>query len=310
MSGFNVNPAGLNATGEYLTQQSTEINAVAESLKTIRNGMTFRFSGTSILLQNMIRLEAGVIDQAVKCENIGKALQYIAEQYKAADHAVANITDPVTVVEELVHTVTIDILKLFGLDDDYYRQKMGYEEMSMERQQEKLMDQYLSETCQNLLKDDRYSQETWNNASPEERRRMLEQFILEINSIMGTDVDRNVHFDDLGDSTRGQYDPDTNSVTINTRYLSRQDADSYMIMRTMIHEMRHCYQHTAVDHPEKFMVSQETRQQWAENFKNYKDPKKDGYSAYVTQPIEWDAKNFAGQSGDIAGETPVYPGSW
>ncbi len=310
MSGFQVNPERLSASGEYMAGQSAEIKAVAEALKTIRSGMTFQFSGTSILLQNMIRLEAGVMDQAVRCENIGKALQYIAEQYRVADRAVANITDPVTAVKELIYTAAIDLLRILGLDDNYYRQKMGYEELDLERQQERLMDHYLSEKCQSLLQEDRYSQETWNNASPEERRSMLEQFILEINGIMGTDVDETILFQDLGKSTRGQYDPETNSVTINTRYLSSNDADSYMIMRTMIHEMRHCYQHTAVEHPERFMVSQETRQRWAENFVNYKNANRDGYDAYVTQPIEWDAKIFAGQSGDTAGHTPVYSGSW
>ena len=83
-----------------------------------------------------------------------------------------------------------------------------------------------------------------------------------------------------------------------------------MVMRTMIHEMRHAYQHAVVNNPDKFNVSEETRKQWAANFNDYKSAKTDGYDAYVEQPIEYDAKRFAGQYQDIKGHTPTYAGTW
>ena len=78
----------------------------------------------------------------------------------------------------------------------------------------------------------------------------------------------------------------------------------------MIHEMRHAYQHAVVDNPDQYKVSAETRQEWADNFNDYKNAKKYGYKTYVEQPIEYDAKRFAGQYNDIKGYTPTYGGTW
>ena len=81
-------------------------------------------------------------------------------------------------------------------------------------------------------------------------------------------------------------------------------------MQTLIHEMRHAYQYSAMDHPESFKVSKETLTQWKNNFNNYRDADTFGYNSYVTQPIEYDAKNFARQYSDVDGYKADYGGSW
>ena len=56
----------------------------------------------------------------------------------------------------------------------------------------------------------------------------------------------------------------------------------------------------------------ETIRQWKNNFSNYKSTS-DGhttYSEYVSQPVEYDAKNFAKQFTDLSGAKPTYTGSW
>ncbi len=158
-----------------------------------------------------------------------------------------------------------------------------------------------------LMETDTYSKQTWSSANTEQHKKILRSFIGEINQIMGLNVNE-INFEKLGRGTRGYYSPKTNSVTINEDYLSRKD--SYQIMQTSVHEMRHAYQHAAMDQPQDFTVSQETVDRWRENDKNYKTVDKDGYDAYVGQPVEWDAKNFAKQYSDVEGKTPEYAGSW
>ena len=54
---------------------------------------------------------------------------------------------------------------------------------------------------------------------------------------------------------------------------------------------------------------------WKENFSpgNYKSVSEGfSFAEYVSQPVEWDAKNFAMQYDDLRGNgiVPVHTGSW
>jgi hypothetical protein len=311
MTGFDVDPHLLTCCGEEVLGYADEISQVAESVRIILGGMNYSYSGSAEYARSLARISGSMMHDALRCRNLGSALKYIASQYQEADNVAAGIHNPAVFMREARHAAGMGVLENLGLDDDYYRQQAGLEAGGLDRMQERVMDQYLSEQCRGLLNEERYSERTWQNATPEERREMMESFILEINHIMGTDVDRNVTFVSISGSTRGFYDPDTNAVTINSRYLSMPEGQGYAIMRTMIHEMRHCYQHTAAQNAETFVVGTETLEQWRYNFDHYRSTS-DGYTydEYVSQPIEWDAKNFAGQYGDIAGHTPDYAGSW
>ena len=311
MSGFDVDPHLLTCCGDEMLGYADEISQVAESVRIILGGMNYSYSGSAEYARSLARVSGSVMNDALRCRNLGSALKYIASQYLEADRVAAGIHNPAVLIREAQHATEMSLLERMGLDDDYYRHQAGLEVGELDRMQERIMDQYLSEQCQGLLNNERYSETAWQNASPEERREMLESFILEINHIMGTDVDRNVSFENISGTARGFYDSDTNSVTINSQYLNMPGEQGYVIMRTMIHEMRHCYQHTAAQNQETFVVSTETLEQWRYNFDHYRSTS-DGYTydEYVSQAIEWDAKNFAGQYGDIAGYTPDYTGSW
>ena len=285
-----------------------------DEIRSVRNAITMDDASVLMgIVKQLIRIESDVMDEAVKADNLGKALKYITGHYLKTEKYLTGYLKDLGIkrVFRAIEKINMDILKALGLDELYYRHKMGYEYSNVDKYQEQMVDHYMSEMCQSLMDKDEYSEETWNKATPEERKAMLTRFMREVNAIMGTDVNPDITFTDLGSGTRGQYTWGTNSVTLNSRYL-KGGGDTYMIFRTLIHEMRHCYQHTAVDNPGKFMVSEETLRQWGENFKsgNYKTVQKDGYDAYVTQPIEWDAKNFAGQKQDVAGYDPEYRGSW
>lgn len=94
---------------------------------------------------------------------------------------------------------------------------------------------------------------------------MRTSLIIGLNSILGTNVNTNVNFKRLDSlATRGYYTDSSNTVTINIHYFdpSTADSDSYKIMQTMIHEMRHAYQHSAIGNPSDFVVSEETISAW------------------------------------------------
>ena len=75
--------------------------------------------------------------------------------------------------------------------------------------------------------------------------------------------------------------------------LDISNADYAEVMNTMVHEMRHAYQHAVVDSPDKFDVAQSTVDSWAADFDDYKTPDSDGFKAYYSQPVEADARSFA-----------------
>ena len=66
-------------------------------------------------------------------------------------------------------------------------------------------------------------------------------------------------------------------------------------MTTVVHELRHAYQHAAIDDPERYQVSQETIDAWKESFATYAQEKAKGYQSYRNIIVEKDARKFAGQ---------------
>lgn len=314
MGRFRVETHALRNQASDLYTRSGEIERTAQAVETIYHHLNLGSADTTRAVERkLVKIEAGLLEQAVRAESLGKALEYIAAQFERTERAVQefpNGTVSAATVQHEIHSLYTKILRALGLDRAYYRRKQGSPDAAVSKKQEKMMDHYMSDACAALLKTDRYSEETWYKATPKEREEILKSFILDINDIMGTDVDKNVNFVPMTGGTRGYYDPDTNAVYINSAYLDGSRADSYQIMKTMIHEMRHCYQHTAVKNPEKFMVSRETLDAWQKNFEPGGYYSGDDYAKYVQQPIEWDAKNFAKQYSDVEGYTPEYAGSW
>ena len=50
---------------------------------------------------------------------------------------------------------------------------------------------------------------------------------------------------------------------------------------------------SVVEHPERYVVSEETVNAWRDNFNDYKTTEEDGYDAYRQQSVEADARKFA-----------------
>lgn len=182
-------------------------------------------------------------------------------------------------------------------------------ELSAERKAEKKHDLYMQSEIFALLDTDRFSKSAWQSATVTERKRIMNEFMTEIALIMGISVCGSISFESFENpNTRGMHTSDDNKIHINKDKLNR--SDSYSLMQTLIHEMRHAYQHAAVENPENFNVSSETIEQWKENFKPGVYYRGEDYQRYVSQPIEYDAKSFAKQNTDLFGTKPTYSGSW
>lgn len=97
-------------------------------------------------------------------------------------------------------------------------------------------------------------------------------------------------FEPMGDFQMGYHDPETNTVAINDMML--RDSDPKEIIQTDLHEIRHAFQEKAVRMPFSVDVDGATIQQWEGNFANYISPELD-FEAYLDQPVEADANNFA-----------------
>ena len=173
------------------------------------------------------------------------------------------------------------------------------------------MELYLQSEIENILEKDRYSQSTWKNASVEERKEILNEYLQEVAAVMGLQIGEiNYTYTEASNGTynMGSYSPSTNMISINEWVLENGGKnniqDSYNLMYTIAHEMRHAYQHAACSNPEQFVVTEETIQSWQESIDNYRSQRgfmqegmnaEEAYNAYRNQTIERDARWFAGQ---------------
>jgi len=120
----------------------------------------------------------------------------------------------------------------------------------------------------------------------------------------------------------------TNTIEINL-YFINNSSESYEIIKTIFHEVRHAYQHESVLKKNNHIVNSKTIQWWAKNLpQGYegftgKDESEWYYNVaatakYLGQPIEWDAKKFAKQEKEYTDYydqygtaiIPDYRGSW
>ena len=314
MSNIFVEPDKINNSAGELESCGTTIRSLSDKLKDVNNNLGIMGSQSSQIRAALNGINQSLLDDAAKASSFHGALLKIANAYKQNEKEILGMSSGILTGSKDMQDVAGS--GEFGYINSFSRLIETLELISRywddeEKLNEAIHDRYMSYSAQDLLKKTAYSEETWNKASLEERKEMLVSFLAELNALMGINV-AYCEFSHLKESTRGQYSNKKNIVRINLDYIdpAKENSDSYKIMRTMIHEMRHAYQKAVVDHPDQYKVSAETRQQWADNFNDYKDPYKDGYDAYVEQPIEYDAKSFAGQYNDIKGHTPTYAGTW
>lgn len=319
MSELYIDINKTKSTANDMNRLKSDLNVSAYQINFARTMLKLNIdAGLSIIDSRLKEVSESIFNEAAKAESLARALTHIVMKYNAAETAICGSADGIigkdsaqkTEAEKTWWDKLVDWVKsLFGIKDE--------ETLSPERQAEREHDLYMQSAIFDLMDEERFSENTWNSATLEQRKEILNSFMIEIALIMGISLNGPVNFfhelpNEKNLVTYGFYSNDLESpyynvVSINTYVM--EGNNSYKIMKTLIHEMRHAYQHAAVENPENFNVSEETINQWRDNFDHYIDGN-DDFDAYQAQAIEYDANSFAKSYGSTNNVTPTYGGSW
>ena len=177
-------------------------------------------------------------------------------------------------------------------------------------------DKWLRQSCHSLLLQQKYSTENWGKQDDEGKRGILNSLLGDVTNILGLSgiVKNEIAFIPIpmeGDyQTSGQYDPrpGVRRVQINLRVLHGES--SYDLLRVIIHEVRHAYQHGLVDGTFP-IVTAKTKKNLKDNFANPQGANGgENFGAYSSQIKEYDARMFAGDEGRESEYPPTHRGSW
>jgi hypothetical protein len=120
------------------------------------------------------------------------------------------------------------------------------------------------------------------------RCEIVSDFYESVKETMG--IDAELSFANKPENVCGGYNPSTNSIELNARYLENPDCKE--LMNTILHESRHAFQQKCIDNPSSVTIKENVIDVWADNMRNYIPPGLD-FEAYENQEIEKDANYFA-----------------
>lgn len=282
---------------QELVAIARQLNGYQRSLEGIKLSRTMSRMGGERVEKTLRRLLEEVGNEAVKMNSLGGALQAVVNQYRKTENTIVGM--------QTAEKTAVTDNSASGENKNWWDKFWAWitgkdkEEEVSPQEQEKAADEAMRKQLKDVLKDKKYSKRNWKKASVEERKQILQDYMDEVIRIYGLqDVKTSIRWDsnatyNKNSITWGYYSPGTHIVTLNERALSDSVStwNSYDLLGTVAHELRHAYQHEAVEHPENFTVSPETREKWANNFENYISSS-DDYEKYRAQPIEVDARSF------------------
>lgn len=297
---FSIETRKTLENASSLGEMSKEIHTLAERINNCRKNISHSTGSYATVNQRLSELYSEVLQEAAKMESFHEALENIVQMYTVCEEQICAEEIKVTGNKPQTSTEGKDKRgfweklwdKIFGEDKD-----KTYTATTDEQKQ--AADEKMQQRINELLASDTYSEEAWKNATPKERQKLLQNYMKEIESVLGINVKDKINFfyekPEDGLITNGYYTDFRKRVSINSYIIDTYaPEDSYFLFTTITHEMRHAYQHAAVDHPTDYQVDQDTIDSWEDNFKNYISSG-DSYDDYRNQPVESDARAFAGQ---------------
>ncbi len=304
MAEFVVTTKGITAESEAIKENSGKLKKKGQELDSIKNDIAKNGSywDVSASLEEIMK---DVLNEAATAKTMGEALAQIAKAYENAETKIVSFkmsntsnsdkgsddgteegtgTDKRNWVQRLVDWI-------LGNDPDSYD--------ATSTDQEKAADLAMKKELNEILQDEKYSQENWDKSTVEERKQILQDYMDEVVKVYGLEnVKPNIVWDpnatyEEGRIKWGYYSHGKHTVTLNEQALSDSKGswDSYDLLETVSHELRHAYQHEAIDRPTDFEVTKETIDTWDNNFDNYIKPE-DNHTKYLAQPVEVDARDF------------------
>lgn len=299
------------------TEYSRKLNTYADGLGRCARSMQMSTSSNVIFRTRINIISKSVLEKAAQMSTLNEAIQSICETYTSSERKIcgsdfakirsqtnAEQSESGTDKRSLLQKWWDSLLEWLGFD------KKPSELIKTTREQESAYDRQMQNQIEHLT-DFRYSEERWVNATTEERMDMLRNYMNEVAAIMGVTISGGLTMsyeprDSDGNLTLGYYSHDTREIWLNTNYLVHRSAEaSYEMLITVVHELRHAYQHAAVDNPTRFMVSQETIDAWEESFDTYAQEEAAG--RYWDIVVERDARAFSERSDERRDDVFIPP---
>ena len=134
--------------------------------------------------------------------------------------------------------------------------------------------------------------ENWDNMTPEEREVYLDEYSAALGEMLGTGPIDCVIDPEVDPGTYGYTNGQDGTLHLNPELVENPEHLA-LLLNTVTHEVRHCFQQEVIEHPENFPnIPPELISQWEYEFYNYTDGAYDP-EAYANQYIEIDARSFA-----------------
>ena len=160
--------------------------------------------------------------------------------------------------------------------------------------------------CKGLIiaSKEEYSKKVWIAADKNQRKEILNSHLQEISRLLNVVVNLEIDYYDEapknGLISWGKYYHNTKTISLNEHYLSDNGILSYRLLSTVRHELRHSYQHYAVENSKiygkqnPYVVGENTLIEWECCMRGY-NKAEEGIEAYLGQVLEYDARWFSGQ---------------
>lgn len=326
MAEFSIKISNVENTIEVLAHYAVQLNDIKQEVASVKSNLTRMGSASYHIYSVLSNIDRGVLEEALSMRSLSSALERISDYYRSTEGTIVSASaqstaetmtadassvaaDAAKIIESTIRAFR-DILVSLGIVKAEKQIRTPGQEVTEAQQRE--MDRYMRNEIEEILKKDRYSEKVWKDADLEERKAILNEYLQEVAAVMGLTVAPiKPTYSKMKDGyyNLGGYSPDTDRISINTWVLQNSGqngvVDSFYLMKTIVHELRHKYQHDACANPDQFVVTEETIQSWQESIDNYKSriefetengmEPEEAFDAYQNQTIEIDARWFAGQ---------------
>ena len=295
MAEFNVELQKISSSADRLIELKRRMNDLKAEVDGVKLKGIMNTSYSYRIEAALREISEKILDEAARMDSLGSALQYAVTQYSNAENAILN-SDAGSAGSS---SRNADSKNWW---DQFWSWLTGKDKETHEptpQEREKAADDAMKKALRDELRDFKYSRLNWTFSSVEQRKQILQDYLTAVIAIYGLQhVNATINWDNNATYTStsitwGYYTHGNHTVTLNERALSGTEWtwDSYSLLGTVAHELRHAYQHEAVDDPSRFTVSEETVSSWRENFRNYISSDTD-YQRYRDQPVERDARDF------------------
>lgn len=256
MEAFTIKTNRNRVYADALRQQKNKLENQSSSVESIRRALRGKISCEDQIAVRLKQIENRLMEEAAGMERFSQALEVITGYYMQTEKEICGAGG----------SVVTNI-------------------------QENMQDAYMRYEISEILKEDEFSEERWEQASLPERKQILQDLQDRIEKVMGIDIADIQYRTDWDDTIVGGYQFDKNVIGINEKIL--ETGSMGFLAGSLEHEMRHAYQDAVCENPDGFMVSEKTIASWQENMDHYEENLRNGI--YADQILEKDARQFANQ---------------